>query len=106
MQTELERRRERRQIVTGNWPHFPVLPVKRHTPRSYRPEIGVIFWDREIETKPVKVYRTNLLVLSERTRDFVQAHNRKPRFSELLEDVKTVDYKSLDEMLNDGWIGD
>src|SRR3954468_1914387 len=60
MQTELERRRERRQIVTGNWPHFPVLPVKRHTPRSYRPEIGVIFWDREIETKPIQVYLTNL----------------------------------------------
>lgn len=108
MLTGEHREIERGRIVSGNWPHYPILPVKRDVrDEGGWPEMGVIAWHEGIESGPIKVYLCNLFDLAARATD-EKLHDRdKPvTYAEVLEGVPTKDYLSLEEFFDAGWRGD
>lgn len=93
-----DRVQERRFILDGAFPHFPMLPVKRDTADGL--ECGMIAWQfvKEGDDLPVKVYLANLVA--------VQINASGKSWKEALEGVPTVDYLSLDAFFDAGWRGD
>ena len=71
------------------WPHRPFFPVTRKTgPGELDFELGVVF----SAGKRSIVYLTNLFMLPSTIVEFVK--------------IPKLEYNSIEEMVNDGWIGD
>jgi len=72
-----------------DWPLWPFLPVKREQPDSIEYEVGVMIAQKGKETT---VYLVNYWALADKTAK--------------LSEAKTIEYKNIDELLDDGWIVD
>jgi len=101
-----QRQAETEKIVAGNWPHYPVLPVKRYREGGW-PDAGIIFHRDDLPYGPVKVYFCNIFDLAAKATD-EKLHDRdKPvTYADVLANVPTKEYPNLDEFFNDGWMGD
>ncbi len=98
MQTFPERVAERRAILDGAWPHFPVLPVKRDsTTRDAWIDVGLIAWEHVPSggDRAVRVWLVSIFSLEAGL-----------TYAEALKDVPFVDYPTIDTFLDDGWRGD
>jgi hypothetical protein len=111
MLTAEDRARERRKIMDGAWPHFPVLPVVNREDRDPTgfPPCGLIFWRMGIENGPIKIYEVNLFSLP----DLAIVAKKKlgkdsVTWAEVFEagDVNVTEYADLDSFFDDGWMAD
>ena len=82
------RAREKAKILAGGWPYWPALPVKQRKQSMGFPKLGVI-----VAPTLNKVWLTNIF-----------AYNANPKAA--LADAKSITYKDLDALLDDGWVGD
>jgi len=71
--------------VPSMWPRFPLLPVKRY--KNKKQELGVIHCKCDTSVKT-----TNLYIAPSDFDEFQQ--------------LEGIDYQSVDELLDDGWIVD
>jgi hypothetical protein len=104
------RERERRLILDGAWPHFPILPVKRNGGDGHD-DLGLLVWryvptGREKTAGPWKVYRANLVEVSLRAQAVTKEIGRKVSWGEALTEVETYEYPTLDDFFDAGWMGD
>lgn len=108
---EQERKEERRLIMDGAWPHFPVLPVKRDNSEDrFGVDIGVILWRMGIEKGPIKVYLANLMAMSMQAAHNREKENRLTTYKELFDDPTicegVLEYATLEDFFDAGWRGD
>lgn len=103
--TGSERAAERKLILDGAWPHFPILPVKRNA--ADEGGFGLLAWhfvspEREREGKdgPWRVYLANLFEIGARHT------GQRVTWAKALEDVPFIEYANLDEFFDAGWRGD
>lgn len=95
MRTTEERKKERQQedlVFIRNsktWPNWPYLPLKRYIKERDKPECGFLF-DGEVK---YKVYLCNIFALKDMTQEQKQ-------------NIQTIQYNSIHELLNDGWVVD
>ena len=105
-----ERRKERRLIMDGAWPHFPLLPViNRDMPDEKFgefPATGLIAWRMGIEEGPIRVYLSNLYELPGLAEKFQQETGERAKYADVLKDVPVKEYATLDEFFDAGWQGD
>jgi hypothetical protein len=100
--TGSDRDRERRLILDGAWPHFPILPVQRNADED---DLGLLIWryvptGREATSGPWRVYLVNLVEVSLRHR------GEKVTWAKALEGVRYIEYPTLDDFFDAGWRGD
>jgi hypothetical protein len=100
-----DRERERKLILDGAWPHFPILPVKRYSDEASQE--GLMPWryvapGREHTSGPWRVYLANLFALGLE----MQEKGRPVTWAEALTDVPYVEYPTLDDFFDAGWRGD
>jgi hypothetical protein len=100
--TGSERAHERRLVLDGAWPHFPILPVVRDTDEG---GVGLLVWHfvphgHQGSDGPWRVYLANLVALS------VANEGKRITWGEVLADVPFIEYPDLDEFFDAGWRGD
>lgn len=114
--SEEERRKERRLVLDGGgpecgggpWPHFPILPVKRHTQDGTK-DHGLITWQYiapPASDRSVKVYMANLAAIAVKAAAIKEKEGRGVTWAEMLDGVEIIEYPSLDAYLDAGWMGD
>lgn len=104
--TKDERAKERRLIMDGAWPLFPVLPVKRYSDNDAE-NCGLIAWRMGIENGPIRVYLVNYFSLGEKA-DKIRKETGEDgvTYSQLLKDEPVLEYESLEAFFDAGWMGD
>ncbi len=78
---------DRRLILCGVFPHYPYLPMKRYKEGVGEPEVGFI-----LAFNKTKLYKFNL---------FIYLRNKMT-----LEGIEFIEYDTIEEMLEDGWMVD
>lgn len=103
--TGRDREYQRSQIVKGDWPHWPILPVKRDSPEVDNPwpTLGLILWREPIARNPVRVYLGNF---AERTLSAPKTEAGLTRVSDIVADLPYIEYPDLDGFFDAGWRGD
>ena len=94
-------RLERRRILDGAWPHFPILPVVNLKDRR----TGLIAWvyvAPPAQDRPVRVYLANIFELGIEAKE----KGRPVTWKEALEGAETVEYPTLAAFFEAGWRAD